>query len=251
MDRLRRGSESGKASRAGSLWSGSQVLAQPDPGRPPSVQEAKVYANASHPALRWLLRSPIPALAAHWLFQGLLYMGPTERCFKLALDALLTVLIAVPLNIWFRWDVAWPAALIVAHSLNFLFNGHLWGAVKHYAAVSRSQSEFESYVRQLLARIRDQPSICWAGIYGSQARGDWSQRSDVDVRLVRKRGVANGLRACGFVLAERSRALLHRFPLDLYVLDNLEQVTAMAGDEPLQVIRGRTPGRQMGTGDHG
>ena len=209
-----------------------------DGGRAPTRDEAQGYAHASHPALRWLLRSPVAAIAAHWLFQGLFYMDTTERWFKLTLDVLLTVVAAAPLLTRFRSHMAWLAAFTLAHTLNFLFNGQLWGVLKHYGIGGLSRPEFESYLCHLSRRTGNEPSILWAGVYGSLARGDWSPASDLDVRLVRKPGMINALRGCLFVLAERSRALIRRFPLDIYVLDDPGQLATMRDDEWPQAING-------------
>ena len=195
--------------------------------RAPAAAEPRGYAHVSHTALRYLLRSPVAAVAAHWLFQGMLYMDTAERRFKLLLDVLLTGLVAIPLLLCFRSRGAWVAAFLLAHSLNFLFNGQLWGVLKHYGIGRLSRAGFESYLCQLARRIGNEPSILWAGVFGSLIRGDWSPTSDLDVRLVRKPGVSNALRACIFVLVERSRALTRRFPLDIYVLDDLSQLAAM------------------------
>jgi predicted nucleotidyltransferase len=204
-------------------------------GAPPRM-DARGYAHVSHPALRRALRSPATAVMAHWIFQGTLYMSTTERRFKLALDALLTILAAIPLSTWLRWEMAWLAAFLQAHTLNFLFNGHLWGVLKHYGAVRLRRSEYQTYLCLLSSRIGAEPSIQWAGVYGSLVRGDWSPTSDLDVRLVRKPGAANAMRACLFVLSERSRALVAKFPLDIYLLDDPGQLDAMRADESPQAI---------------
>lgn len=196
----------------------------------PAAEETRGYAHVSHPAMRCLLRSPLAAVVAHWLFQGMLYMDATERWFKVGLDVLLTVLAAIPLRHWFHGRSAWAVALPLAHSLNFLFNGQVWGVLKHYGIGRLSRAGFHPYLCQLARRIGNEPSILWAGVYGSLIRGNWSPTSDLDIRLVRKPGLINALRACLFVLVERSRALIHRFPLDIYVLDDSRQLAAMRED---------------------
>jgi hypothetical protein len=182
------------------------------------------------PALRNLLRSPVAAVAAHWLFQGMLYMDATERWFKVALDIVATALLARPLLLHFRSSPVWVVSCLVAHTLNFLFNGHLWGVLKHYGIGQANRASFESYLAQLARRTGSEPSILWAGVYGSLVRDKWTPTSDLDIRLVRKAGVTNALRACIFVLGERSRALIHRFPLDIYVLDSPEKLSTMRED---------------------
>jgi predicted nucleotidyltransferase len=165
-------------------------------------------------------------------------MDATERWFKIALDVLLTIIVAIAMRLWLDGYLVWLAAFFLAHTLNFLFNGQLWAVLKHYGLVRLSYSEFASYLRPMSRRARGEPSIEWAGIFGSLARGQWSTRSDLDVRLVRKPGRWNGLRACAFVLAERARALIHGFPLDVYVLDDPARLVAMRDDEWPQTMSG-------------
>jgi predicted nucleotidyltransferase len=196
------------------------------------TEERSGYAKPHNQFLQSLLRSPLVALAVAWTFQGLLYMDATERWFKIALDILLTALLGILLSVWFHWYVAWLVALVIAHSLNFLFNAQLWGLLKHFNLVRTSRTEFDEYLERLSERIRAEPSIQWAAAYGSLVRGEWKETSDLDVRLVRKPGLWNGLRACWFSLSERTRALVSKFPLDLFVLDDPGMLTLMRDDEP-------------------
>jgi len=158
-------------------------------------------------------------LASHWLFQSLLYMDMTERRFKLGLDIALALLGTVILVAWLPLPAAAMLALVVAHTLNFLLNGHLWGVLKHYGMVHNTQAAFQEYVDRFWMRVEREPSIEHGFICGSISREQWSPSSDLDVRLIRRPGFLNGLRACWFVLLERSRAFRARFPIDIYVLD--------------------------------
>src|SRR5262245_33140443 len=110
-----------------------------------SAKPAGGYAKFESRALRRLLRNPLAAVAMHWAFQSLFYMDATERCFKLLLDVALAAAGAALLHTWCSWPIAWALALLAAHTLNFLFNGHLWGALKHYGLVSVSYETFSSY----------------------------------------------------------------------------------------------------------
>ena len=196
-----------------------------------SVRQAGGYAKFKTGILRRLLRHPLAAVAMHWAFQSLFYMDRTERRFKLLLDVTLGVAGMALLSIWCSWPIAWTLAFLAAHTLNFLFNGHLWGALKHYGLVSVSYEAFSSYAQGFGARARRETSIRRVAIYGSLARHCWSTSSDLDVRLVRKPGLINGARACWFVLRERSRALIARFPLDAYVLDDERSLQKLSTEE--------------------
>ena len=191
------------------------------------------YAKLRSPLLRCLARSPLLAVAAHWALQSLLYMDRTERCAKLGLDLALALLVRLLVAPWLPDLAAWAAAVVAAHTANFLLNGHLWGVLKHYGFVRHSRAAFAGYVEGFLARAAREPAIDSVWICGSLSREAWSPASDLDVRLLRRPGLANGARACWFLLRERSRALCARFPLDAYVVDSrqglLERGISSAG----------------------
>ena len=74
--------------------------------------EEPSYKVSHNPILRPLLRSPIFALAVHWVFQGMLYMDRTELVFKLGFDLILTAilwLLLAPLL-----GLSWGWALLAA-----------------------------------------------------------------------------------------------------------------------------------------
>lgn len=187
------------------------------------------YAKVDARWLSALLSRPPVALAVHWLFQGLLAMDTTERVFKLGLDALLWAAFGRILRSIFGLPLGWALALggFLAHTVNFAFNGQIFGVLKHYGSVRRSRAAFDAEVAALRDRIAGEPSIVYAAAYGSLARGEWSPTSDLDVRLVRAPGAANALRACWFGLTERTRATYRRFPLDLLVLDDCAALDSM------------------------
>jgi len=199
------------------------------------------YAKLESPTIRLLLRSPLVAVVMHWTFQSLFYMDPTERWFKLTLDLVLTLLGGTVLSVWLRWQVVWLIAFMVAHTLNFLFNGQLWGVLKHYGMVSHTYEEFCGYVQDLGERTGREPSIWYTVIYGSLSRQQWSPSSDLDARIVRYPGFVNGVRVCWFLLRERSRALIARFPLDVYVLDSESALGKLCPDENAIRLDGSMP----------
>ncbi len=197
---------------------------------------AKGYAKFESSVMRRLLQNPAAALAMHWAFQSLFYMDMTERRFKLVLDAIGTLAAWLLLRLVLPWQVALPTAFLLAHTANLLANGHLWGVLKHYGFVSNSYETFERYSQQLATRVQAEESIVYGAIYGSRVRSEWKPSSDLDVRLVRRSGFMSGVKACWFVLNERSRATWYRFPLDLYVLDSHAPLAAMRADERPFVI---------------
>ena len=185
-----------------------------------SAEKARGYAKFESRWLRRLVGSPLAAVGMHWAVQSLLYMDVTERRWKLALDAIVTVGVSLALSLALPPPLAWPLGFLIAHTLNFLFNGQVWGVLKHYGLVRHSQAEFAAYVERFRERVEREPSIRRIVICGSLSRQQWTPSSDLDARLLRRPGAANGVRACWFLLRERTRALCARFPVDIYVLDH-------------------------------
>lgn len=195
-------------------------------------RKKKNYANLRSPLLaRLFAKNPLPAVLCHWLFQSLLYMGSTERLFKLGLDLLTTGLIFLALQPFLSWGLALGLAFLAAHTLNFLFNGQLWGILKFYGYVANTQKEFTHYIAGIADRAKKVPEIRQILIYGGLARCQWSPASDLDGRILRSPGLLAGLKVSWFLLLERSRALFAKFPLDFYLVDHPGSLKKLRGDE--------------------
>jgi hypothetical protein len=183
------------------------------------------------PVLKWFVKYPIGGILIHWTFQSIFYMDRTEKIYKLCLDGLFTLLIGGLLNNLIPGPYNWICGFLIAHSLNFLFNSHFWALLKHYGLIYTHKKRFSDYSNKLFEQIKSESSLGYAAIYGSATKGDWSPHSDLDVRLVRKTGWMNAIRACTFTMFQRSRALFSRFPLDIYTVDSPEALKKMRQDE--------------------
>jgi len=169
------------------------------------------------------IKFPLLTLSS-WFFQGILYMDTTERAFKILLD----VLLFFPLYFVIMGHI--PAllsvfmAIIVAHTLNWVFNGQIFVLLKLLKLTKTGPGYFNQYLDDLKKRIEREDSILAAAAFGSLSRKELKETSDLDVRIIRKKGLLNGLRACLFVLLERNRAFFNKFPLDIYVLDHVSTI---------------------------
>jgi predicted nucleotidyltransferase len=79
-----------------------------------------------------------------------------------------------------------------------------------------------------------------AEIYGSLSRRSFSETSDLDLRFIARAGFANGFLVAHAVFLERLWALLHRFPLDLYMFHSEDELRAkmnVAKEKGLVVYR--------------
>lgn len=194
------------------------------------------YAVTRHKLFRRLLQSRTAALGVHWTFQSMLHMDGTELAFKIGLDLVLAVLFSFCLAFWLPAWAAILAGFLLAHTLNFLFNGQIFVVLKSFGDVVHELDEYTRYIQGMKTRLQAEPAIRWAAIYGSMARGELKETSDLDIRLIRNPGFWNGLRACWFVLLERTRAHWRRFPIDFLVLDSTRLLKNLRADEPPLVI---------------
>ena len=147
-------------------------------------------------------------------------MDRTERRFKLALDALLTIPFALILGIWWSWPFAVLAGFVLAHTVNFVFNAQVCALGANYGLVYLDYDRLNAYAQALGERAKREPSIVYAAICGSLTQDSWHSESDLDVRILRQPGLANAIRSGWFVLYERSRAQFEWFPLDIYLFDS-------------------------------
>lgn len=176
----------------------------------------------------------ILVIISHWVFQGMLYMDTTERMFKLLFDISLSVvgtyLISQSLSLFHSILLS----LLIAHTLNWIFNSNLMALFRSFGLVSMSRQDLELYLRRIKQKAQKEDFIICLGIYGSLARGEFKETSDLDIRVIRKPGVITGIRACIFVMKERTWATLNRFPLDIYVLDSSRSLDKKIRKDELQ-----------------
>lgn len=159
-------------------------------------------------------------LSTHWVFQSMIYMDPTERWFKLGLDAAGTALAFVAIRKALAYPQSVAVAFLIAHTVNFLLNGQVHVALKWPGRHAREVAELNTYLDGVAGRVCRSASVSEVYLFGSAVRNEIRSSSDLDVRVMRRRGLRNGIVSCLLVAAERSRALVARIPLDIYVWDS-------------------------------
>ncbi len=177
------------------------------------------YASLRESSLPKVARQTL-LLATHWLFQSVGAMGWTERTLKAAfgLFVFVAVFLAVlgPLGL----VLAGVLAGLIAHTTNFLLNAHIPVVFKHLGR-EIAEERIRRYTEDFRGRMQGRSSLQGVVIVGSHARGESGPGSDLDVRLVARPGLKNALGAALLASAERALALVRRFPLDVYVADNI------------------------------
>jgi predicted nucleotidyltransferase len=196
----------------------------------------KIYANINLGPLTPIFRFKVVIILTNWLFQGILYADKTEKAFKILLDGVLATVLCFFLIPSSNAYSGLIISLIVSHTVLFIFNGQLFALAKNFNIVYNEPQRIIDYAYGLKERTSKERSINCLVVYGSLVRGEIKPTSDLDVRVIRKSGIINGFRACIFGLKERSRALLHRFPLDMYVIDDPNHLLKMRQDEIPKIL---------------
>ena len=177
----------------------------------------------------------------HILCQGLLYMDSSERLWRLACLAFIAGLFLFPIKILLKlgWALSILIALLLAHLANFVLNSTFWATVicdlKFFPP--RGKRFLYRYLKGLRKRVAACDAIMCYCAFGSIARDDFHDASDLDMLLIRKPGIINALRVFNFVLAERLYSLFHKVPIELWVGDSTGFLNRLRPDEvPIVII---------------
>jgi hypothetical protein len=163
----------------------------------------------------------------NWLHQGLTYMDKGERRARLAAEAIEFLIVFSALSA-FHWSgsaelvsSALFAGLIV-HTWNWVTNANFWALMLFSipGLSNHGEPEIRAYLNNLAQRVGRSASVRAVFLIGSSARGEWHQKSDIDIRFLRKPGVRALIGSWCVLTIERFRAFLALQPLDLFLLDN-------------------------------
>jgi len=179
-----------------------------------------------------LMTSPAGVIAINWVFQGILGMDKTDRWFKIGFDVFLALAIMLALTPFAPLWAAIVSALFLAHTLNWLLNGHFFVIGRFVGFTSTPVERIWSYTHGIAGRVQQCPALLGAMVYGAVARGEGVRTSsDVDMLIIRRPGIVNGFGAAWFTLRERARAFFAGFPLHLDLLDDLNRLARLRQDE--------------------
>jgi len=192
----------------------------------------------------WRLWPPV-IIAKYWLLQGALYMNWVERLHRWGLELLIFLAIYALIGGLAAGNGRLAAALLAAHTLNAIINGHLFAMLTHdlfWFSRYRNRADFLRYMETMRGRLQAQapPYVSGGVFFGSIARGVFRTSSDLDIRFIPADGLWNALRAAHLVFGERFRALLAGFPIDIYMFRSEAEVRKkmdVANELPVCVYR--------------
>lgn len=171
-----------------------------------------------------LCRYGFMILLSAWILQGIRIMNWREAVLKLSLTiipAFLLVLLGIP----------WWISFIIAHTMNFAFNGQLYAMYTHMGATKVTPQHFLETTEQFAQIFATKSYLNAAIAYGSLSRGCFKSTSDIDLRLIPQQSKLNWWKSVLFAFWLRIISFLKGYPLDLYVYDPAVVIKRMRTDE--------------------
>jgi predicted nucleotidyltransferase len=223
----------------------SSVTPQGKPTEAPFFRLQQVHAaivkkNAAR-SVMWT----IEVILSSWLFQGLLYADRTEKYFKSVVEIAMLLPTALLLLSSVGPLVSLAVGLTISHTLNWLFFGQPLVALRSVGWVKTPTSKLRAWIEAFRINLPVQHFLMFAAIYGSAATGRLTEASDLDLKIIRKRGAMSAVLSMVYLARARFRSTLSGVPLDIYVLDDFAALATREREPGLVLLdlRQRVAGR--------
>lgn len=191
-------------------------------------KQARKATKGGHPKLINLPRN--------WAHQALSYMDLGELTIRLFVEVSEIVLV------WWLLDnlllglnniILISIAFIMVHTWNWVTNGLFWAVIIFTFPGLRNPGPMKTvtYLNHMRHRLASSDCITGIALYGSLTRKAWHDRSDIDIRFLRKPGAKSLLCAAALTMSERFRAFINKQPMDLFLADDVDFLKKMRSDE--------------------
>lgn len=180
-------------------------------------------------------------IVRNWLHQAVSYMDKGEMLSRLVIEFIELCLVSVLVNYVLQdLVISVVVGFVVVHTWNWVTNCLFW-AVIIFAFPNLKNPGAEKtreYLNSMRTRLLRSNSVSGLAVYGSVSRRSWHDRSDVDIRILRRKGVFNLLSVTFITMQERFTALMYKQPIDLYFADTADFLKKMRVDEvPILLIK--------------
>ena len=178
----------------------------------------------------------VKVIINNWLHQGFLYLDLTEKICRVFFE-LISFFVAYVILSFFGLDssiiLKCLLSFVIGHSFNWIFNDNFWTCLMFTFPSIKNPGNIKTinYLSKLQLRLRKHYCVSACLIFGSVSRGVWHDKSDLDVRILRRPGFLNGICCYFIVWFERVIAVFYRQPLDLYMVDRISFLDKMRNDE--------------------
>jgi predicted nucleotidyltransferase len=113
-------------------------------------------------------------------------------------------------------------AFIIIHSISWLLIGNFWVYMldSFYWVKNPGIDSIIYYVEQVRLAYRFKDSAKAILIYGSMCRNSFHNRSDLDLRVIRRKGIKASVVSIFIGFFVRTLAFIRRIPVDLQIVDS-------------------------------
>lgn len=193
---------------------------------------AQILTKFPRPIATFILKT------INWFLQGILSIPNTEKIIKIIIDLVLILIFAAILQNFISINMSIIVAFIIAHSINWILATNIWSPrIKKINNIIRDDIRHNSNLMTFLTSLRrglqEQDNIHSAAIYGSASTGKFHKESDIDIKLFRRSGFINLIRSYMFLFSIRAKANIYRFPLDIYVIDDVNKYKIKKNEIPI------------------
>jgi len=177
----------------------------------------KIIENNKY--LGWVL------ILTNWLYQGIAQSDKTEKIYKISFSLIFWLIFFLILNSSFQLPTFIDIGLgfILAHSLNWILNcNHFVIYIHRIKWIKTSKKKLFWQLISIQGRLESKSWMQVALSLGGISRGTMNEHSDIDVNIIRKPGLVNGIKAVLFAAIERKRADINGIPLDIMISDTFD-----------------------------
>jgi predicted nucleotidyltransferase len=163
-----------------------------------------------------------------WVTQAVHSTDRSERILRLTIEAIVVlVLFAIVSAITGEhWSAlkTFAVVFVITHTVMWLLFGNFWVYLLDSFDAVRNPglSEVIRFIDTANSLYKKYPAVDAIFIYGSACRSMFHGKSDLDLRIVRKKGLATGFVAICLGLALKAYSLFVRMPVDLQIVDSYE-----------------------------
>lgn len=159
----------------------------------------------------------IVKMLKNWITQGILYSEKREFIFRIIFELVLVIILGCFL--YYLLNANFLSILLISfvffHTIFWILSGQIWVIMRKYHATN--PEKIMSFLYTISRNYANKNWIEKLFIVGSISRGELTQHSDIDLRIVPQSGFFNFL--CAFFLSLRIKfiASIKRIPLEVYV----------------------------------
>lgn len=165
----------------------------------------------------------------------------TERWLRILTELVLLSVVAkclLAVSLVHDWVGALLISSILVHFVSWLFIGNFWVYMLGSFLWVRNPGitkvlDYVSFCEGVFAATDACDAIL---IYGSMSRSMFHGRSDLDLRVVRRRGVWHALKAIYAGMYVRVVSFFRGIPVDLQVVDSMEFLTNSMREDELPIV---------------